>query len=154
MPLESSRDSAVTPAGARQREIPGHWVVLGMFVFGIAATTVLWTYWHLHTAPFRPLQNALAAEFPGSQPRVEGGQRKMHRDTPRILRIVMKVGFNPVTEKARSEEFADGVTGFVREHHDLAEYDELEIHLFWPEPEARIRERTITREVSAIAGER
>lgn len=154
MPLESSRDSAPRPASSRQPEIPGQWVVIGMFLFGIAATAVLWTYWHLHTAPFRPLQNALAAEFPGSQPRVEGGQRKMHRDMPRILRIVMKVAFNPVADKAQSEELADRITGFVREHHDLTDYDELEIHLFWPEPEARIRERTITRDVTTIVDER
>src|SRR3990172_7938391 len=80
-------------------ELSGKWVVIGMFVFAIAATAGLFAYWELHTAPFRELQDALAQEFPRSRPRVEGGQRKKHKHTPRILSIVLRVEFDPTADE-------------------------------------------------------
>lgn len=125
--------------------IPGTWVVAGMFAFGLAATGILFAYWHFHTAPFQELQTALAAEFEGSRPRVEGGQRKQHKETPRILRVILKVEFHPEQEKARAENMADRVMELAAKHHDITAYDAAEIHLFWPEQEQEIHELVIER---------
>ena len=125
--------------------IPGSYVVLGMFAFGILITGTLFAYWHFHTAPFQELQTALAEEFPGSRPRAEGGQRKQHKDTPRILRIILKVDFPPESHKARCEQMADRVLELAEQHHGLEPYDLVEIHLFWPEKEQEIHEYLIER---------
>lgn len=131
------------------REISGTWVVAGMFAFGLTATGILFVYWHFHTAPFQELQTALATEFEGCRPRVEGGQRKQHKETPRILRVVLKVEFAPETEKARSKEMADRVMELAEKHHPLEQYDAVEIHLYWPEKEQSIHEHVIERQVPA-----
>jgi hypothetical protein len=127
--------------------IPGYWVVAGMFVFGLIATGILFAYWHFHTAPFQELQAALAREFEGSRPRVEGGQRKQHKETPRILRIILKVDFHPDEDKVRAERIADRVMDLAAKHHDVTAYDIAEIHLFWPEQEREIHRTIIERPV-------
>ncbi len=129
------------------REISGRWVVAGMFAFAILLTSGLWIYWKLHIAPFIPLQQALAAEFEGAQPRVEGGQRKMHQGTPRILRITMKVDFDPVASVAKAEEYADRVEASIRRNTDITPYSTLELHLFQLQPEQEIRQRTVERKL-------
>jgi hypothetical protein len=116
-----------------------------MFAFGILATGALFAYWHFHTAPFQELQAALAEEFPGSRPRVEGGQRKQHKETPRILRIVLKVDYPPESDKSKSEQMADRVLELAEKHHGLKPYDRAEIHLYWPEKEKEIHEHLIER---------
>ncbi len=138
-----SRSASHSPP--RPPGISGTFVVLGMFAFGILITGVLFAYWHFHTAPFQELQAALAEEFPGSRPRAEGGQRKQHKDTPNILRIILKVDFAPQSHKARSEQMADRVMELAEEHHGLEPYDLAEIHLFWPEKEKEIHEYLIER---------
>ncbi len=135
----------------QEKGIPGAFVVLGMFAFGLLATGMLFAYWHFHTAPFQELQAALAKEFPGCRPRVEGGQRKQHKHTPRILRIVLKVDFPPEREMKQSEHMADRVMKLAAEHHDLAAYDLVEIHLYWPEQEKEIHEQLIERSVKPPA---
>ena len=134
---------------AGTRVLPGRWVVVAMLLFGMAATGFMWVYWTVHVAPFLPLQQALAAQFPGSRPRVEGGQRKIHKGTPTLLRITMKVDFDPQRDPQRAEAFFDRVAEFTRDQTDLEPYDELHLHLYWPEPEKIIRERTLKRPVSA-----
>lgn len=103
-------DSRATQVGATGRpewRISGRGMVLGMLAFGVLTTSSMWIYWTLHVGPFRPFQNALAAAFPHSSPRVDGGQRKMHKGTPKILRVVLRVEFDPVTESARGEQVVD-----------------------------------------------
>ena len=95
------------PPGPRPRELSGRWVVIGLFAFAITLTVALWVYWKLHRAPFLQWEQFLAGEFQGSSPLVEGGQRKMHRGTPRILRITLKVDFDPQADERRAREFAD-----------------------------------------------
>ena len=58
-------ESDKAPRPRAIRRVSGTAVVIAMFVFGITATAATWTYWTLHTGPFRPLQDALAKEFPG-----------------------------------------------------------------------------------------
>src|ERR1700691_6004344 len=91
------------------KRVSGRAVVIGLFAFGIALTSILWIYWTLHTAPFRPLQDALAVEFPGSSPRVTGGQRKMHKGTPKILQVILRVDFDPLTQTKKGEAVVDRV---------------------------------------------
>ncbi len=128
-----------------KRGVSGVWVVLGMFTFGLLATGVLFAYWHMHTAPFQELQTALAEEFPGCRPRVEGGQRKQHKGTPRVLRIILKVDFHPKQETEQAEKMADRVVELAAKHHNVEEYQIAEIHLYWPEQEQEIHEHRIER---------
>jgi hypothetical protein len=129
--------------------LSGRWIVAAMFAFAIAATVTLYVYWKLHVGPFVPLQKAIAAEFEGSRPLVEGGQRKIHKDTPRILRITMKIDFDPDANPVRTNELAERVIGFTRERFDLSAYEVLEIHFFWPEPEKKIKQWRLERELAA-----
>ena len=76
-------------------EISGKWIVTGMFSFAVATISVLWFYTVSNRAPFRPLERALKEEFVDSAPKVEGGQRKIHENSSKILRIIMKVTFDP-----------------------------------------------------------
>lgn len=121
-----------------------------MFTFAIAATTILYVYWKLHIGPFLPIQRALAEEFRGSRPRVEGGQRKMHKGTPRILRVTMKVDFDPDVETERSQALAQRAARFCAKRGDLASYDVFEAHFYWPEPEKELHEWSMEIPVSSI----
>lgn len=129
-------------------ELSGRSVVLAMFLFGLAATGTLWAYWHYHTAAFRPLQEAIAGEFAQSVPKVDGGQRKMHEGGPRLLRIVMRVDFDPTQDDSRAQQLADRVLELVKEHQDVRQFETLELHLFQGVPEEKIRERTLERPLS------
>jgi hypothetical protein len=144
-----SDDGAAAP---RAREVSGRRVVVGMFVFGIFATSGLWAYWYLHTAPFRPLQLAIAENIPGSNPRVEGGQRKIHKETPRILRITIRVDFDPKADEARANKLGDQLLALARKHQDLTQYDLLEMYLFHRIPEQEIRERLIAVHLTHESG--
>jgi hypothetical protein len=114
-----------------------------LFAFAILATGGMWVYWKLHRAPFLPLERALVEEFPGSSPHVEGGQRKMHEKTPRILRVTLKIDFDPLADEAKAREFAEKVAAFLREHHDASRYQKLEIRLYFPEPEREIKQWSV-----------
>jgi hypothetical protein len=126
--------SAITPeepvpAG---REVSGKLVVIGMFLFGLTMTGLMYLYWDLHTRPFRPLQEAINAAMPGSLPRVIGGRYKSHRDnSPNTLRIVVRVPFDPEAQEndAERNRIAKQLATLAAEHHDVRPYDEVEIHL-------------------------
>ena len=139
------------PDSASTRRVSGSAVVLAMFAFGITATGALWTYWTLHTGPFRPLQDALAKEFPGSVPRVDGGQRKMRKGMPSILRAVLRVQFDPETETAKGEQILNRVEQISRQHVDLSQYDFLDVYLYEGVPEQTIREREFERQLKPRA---
>ena len=84
------------------RTISGRWLVIGMFAMGITATGLLYAYSTLHLGPFKPLQEAIVKEFPGSSPRVDGGKKRMQLDTPTILRILMKSEIDPLSADEQS----------------------------------------------------
>jgi hypothetical protein len=141
-------DSRATQLGATGRpewRVSGRGMVLGMLAFGVLTTSAMWIYWTLHVGPFRPFQDALAAAFPHSSPRVDGGQRKMHKGTPRILRVVMRVEFDPVNELARGEGVVDVVEQIARKHLDLDAYEELDVFLFQGVPEQEVRQQDYKR---------
>lgn len=133
----------------------GRRTVLGMFAFGLVMVGLLWTYWELYTRPFRPLQNAIAAAYPGSRPSVIGGQHKSHQPgSPRILRIVLQMpenDFNPVTETGQREERAVHLVRLAKKTVDLTAYDEIEVHLVQRLPEQPQRLWSISRPVSEWA---
>ena len=125
----------------------GRWVVAAMFAFAIALTGACWVYWKLHVAPFLPLQQLLAAEFDDCRPQVQGGQRKIHKGTPRVLRITMKIDFDPTGEsgEAQADGYGKRVAAFVADNWpELSDYETLELHFYRLDPEKEIKQ--VTRE--------
>jgi len=128
--------------------IAGSKVVFAMFGLGFLITGMLYLYWSLHTAPFLPLQQAIADTFDDSRPLVEGGQRKMNQNTPPTLRIVMKIEFNPFAEAEAQqvESIIDRLHDLAREHQpDFDTYDVFEVHLWQPVPEKEFVQRKFER---------
>lgn len=123
------------------RTVSGRWIVLTMFVFGIAATGGIWVYWKLHLAPFMPLQKALAAEFPKSSPRVDGGwSGKQYQQGPPRLRIVLRVPYPPLERDARVSATIERVIALAREFLSFDNYETLEIYLVHYAPERAPRQ--------------
>jgi hypothetical protein len=125
------------------RSLRGRNVVLGMLAFGVLMVLALWLYWEMYTRPFRPLQAAINAEFPGSSPRVVGGRPKSHQDdSPTLLRIIIRVDFDPQTaDEAVLQEHVDRLRALAGQHLDLSPYEVLEIHLIQRVPEEQTRQR-------------
>lgn len=146
--ITESDEPPPLPPAAR---ISGRVVVVAMFTFGITATAALWTYWTLHTGPFRPLQDALAMEFPGSLPRVDGGQRRLRKGMPKILRVVLRVEFDPVTETAKGRQVLDRVEQVSRRYVDLNQYDVLDVYLYEGVPEKVLRENEFERKLKPVS---
>ncbi|MHC4875690.1 MAG: hypothetical protein ACYTGL_04270 [Planctomycetota bacterium] len=134
----------------RRAEISGSVVVALMFAFGAVATAGLWTYWYYHTQPFIPLQEAISAEFKGSAPRVDGGARKLHKGTPTLLWIIMRVDFRPDLDREKAASVSRRVVELSQEHLDLSAYEQLNIRLFFGELEKEIH--TLDAEVPIEAG--
>jgi hypothetical protein len=78
---------------------------------------LLYAYSTLHLGPFKPLQEAIVREFPGSSPRVDGGKKRMQLNTPTILRILMKTEIEPLSE---SEESVGKMTTMRKRIAELA----------------------------------
>ena len=131
-------------------EISGKWIVIGMFTFAVAIISVLWIYTVSHRAPFRSLERALKEEFVDSVPKVEGGQRKIHENSSKILRIIMKATFDPSVERDQAERFAQKVISVPRKHHAISQYEILEIHFFKLDPEKKILQWETERKVTDL----
>ena len=116
-----------------------------MFAFALSVTGMLYLYWYQHTGPFRPLQEILAHEFEGSHPLVQGGQEKMRKGSPQILRITLRVDFAPNDENngERVEKVVDRIAQLADKYHGLAKYDIMEIHLVRLRAEKTIQQREI-----------
>ncbi|WP_437227012.1 hypothetical protein SH661x_000128 [Planctomicrobium sp. SH661] len=129
----------------------GRRTVLGMFCFGLLMVGALWLYWELYTRPFRPLQNAIAAAYPGSRPSVIGGRHKSHQEgNPHVLRIVLQMpdeDFNPEADKAKAEQRALELARLAEQHVPLANYEVLEIHLVQRLPEQPQRHSSVSHSV-------
>lgn len=130
-------------AAGEFRSLRGRTVVLGMIGFGVVMVFSMWLYWEMYTRPFRPLQTAINAEFPGSSPRVVGGRHKSHREgSAPLLRIVVRVEFDPNTaDEPVLQQYVDRLHALAREHLDLSQYEMLEIHLYQRVPEDETRRR-------------
>ncbi len=128
----------------------GRWVILGLLVFGCLFIGVLWFYTVLHTGPFHELRNAIDSEFPDSSPQVEGGQRKIHKGTPKILRITLRVHDDPRRDDQRVGEMVDQLVSLAEQHHGLVGYDVLDVYLVWFRPEHKAVSRHEQREVRLL----
>lgn len=132
--------------------VSGNKVVYAMFTMAIVATSLLWVYWDLHLQPFMPLQEALAAEFEKSSPRVDGGQRKSHKGTPNVLRVVMRVPFDPNSSEPETqtmiEQRIDGTLELAKRYSNFEAYQLLEVHLFHEKKEQEISQKTFSKELN------
>lgn len=131
-------ETETTSSAPRVREVPGKWVVLGMLLLGIAATTVMYVYWDLHTKPFRPLTEAIGRTFAHSLPKVEGGR---HKKGPVTLRIVMRVPFPPEVDEPAATATITQLKELIRTHADLTGYERIQIHLIQMVPEELAKTR-------------
>ncbi len=150
-PTSPTSDPSLAPRafGDSPREFSGTKLIIGLFVFAIVMSSGLWIFWYLHARPFQPLQLAIHQAFPKSYPQVQGGQRKMHQNTPRILRITLKVPFDPKPREADEQIAAmvERLEELARQHIDFKSYELLEIHFVQRRPEHDSQTRTITREI-------
>jgi hypothetical protein len=129
--------------------ISGRAVVLAMFGFGILVVGTMYLYWDLYTRPFRALQNAIAAEFPGSSPRAIGGRHKSHKEgSPETLRIIVRVDFDPQADEQRSQAHAQRLAEIAAAHHDVSRYELLEVHLIHRQPEQDTQHWSMSRPVA------
>ena len=144
----SSRDTFNIEDEPRpQREISGKTVVIAVLLYSGVIVGLLWAFAVIDRAPFQKVEHALAAEFPDSLPKVRGGREKGDESKPMLLRIVMRVPFNPEGDEQQAEKIADRVFEIARANHDTAPYDEVEIDLFQARPEQEILQRTIHRKL-------
>lgn len=137
---------------ARPLEVSGAKVIVGLFVFAFLMSCVLWAYWSMHTGPFLPLQRAIFREFPKSYPHVEGGQRRMHKNTPKMLRVTMRVGFDPKSpdEKPQVEKVFNRLVDLAKKNIAFSDYELFEVHLVLMRPEHAAITLTITRDVAQL----
>ena len=123
-----------TTTSLSPRTISGRWLVIGMFAMGITATGLLYAYSTLHLGPFKPLQEAIVKEFPGSSPRVDGGKKRMQLDTPTILRILMKSEIDLLSEDEESVRkmlaMRKRIAELVGEKVTLPDLAILELHVY------------------------
>lgn len=138
--------SEISSSTAERSFLTGRKVVASMFVMGICATAFLYGYWTLHLMPFMPLQEAIVAEFPGSAPRVNGGKKKLHKETPTILQIGMKLKFDPTGTDAETvaavRTLQSRIHELVKQKVDFPELDIVELYIYQLQQEHEIRKRS------------
>ena len=144
------------PSRKNVRTISGRWMVIGMFTMGITLTSLLYAYSTLHLGPFRPLQDAIVREFPGSAPRVDGGKKKPHQNTPTILRILIKTEMDLLSEHDESVQqliaMRQRVGELALEKAPLPDLAILEIHVYKLQKEDKIDKRSFRMDMKAGLG--
>ena len=153
IPMTDSETIVQAPStDATEPGVPGKYVIMGIFGLAVVMTGSLWIYWDFHTAPFRPLQIAIAEHFPKSEPRVQGGQRKIHKETPFILRIVMRVKFNPLLPKNKQQigDMSSLLFALAGKHQELETYDTFELHFFKMKPEKMADQITLSLDMKEL----
>ena len=128
----------------------GIWVVCGILGLGLVSILALWLYTDMHTAPFLALRDAIHAEYPSSAPQVEGGQRKIQKRTPRILRVTVRVSWDPRETDDEVADMVDRIVALADEHHGLGQYDLFDVYLVWFRPERKAVSRHEQRAVSGL----
>jgi hypothetical protein len=145
--------NSTAPTG--KRFLTGPRGVAAMFAMGFTATGLLYAYWTLHLMPFMPLQEAIVKEFPGSAPRVDGGQNKMHKETPKVIRIAMKLPYDPRSTDPEDIEKLNTTKNRVRQLVEEKVQDSefrfrqlsyVELYVYHLVQEKEIRERTFRHE--------
>ena len=129
----------------------GTLLVLAMFAFGGTATAGLFAFWSARTAPFAALSERIAAEFPDSSPRVEGGRRRSDPDLS-LLQVALRVPFDPADDAA-VDGLLDELCEIVRSSEFAGRYDRLEVHLRRDGADGRIVSRTETVSLETVSDE-
>jgi hypothetical protein len=129
------------------RTISGRWVVIGLLLFGVAATATLWIYSKMELAPFVPLLKAIRAEFPESKAQVKGGR---HKREPPLLRVVMQVDYTPLESDERVQIMFARVVALAKEHLDLSQYENFELYFVHYIPEKSPERILIQRKISEL----
>lgn len=127
--------------------VRGVWAAVGILVLGLVFTGVLWWYTDMHAGPFRELRDAIHTEFPGSSPQVEGGQRKIHKGTPKILRITLRVEKDPRSNDDLVSRAMERLVVLADRYHGLRKYDQLDVYFVWFRPERPAISRHEQRDV-------
>ena len=131
--------------------VSGVKAVIAMFTLAIVATSFLWIYWDMHLMPFMPLLEKLAEEFVQCSQRVDGGRRKTHKGTPMILRVVMRVPFDPTSSapdvKDEIEARITRTMELAEKYSDLGKYEQLDVHLYNEPKEKEIQQKTFSKEI-------
>jgi hypothetical protein len=105
--------------------------------------------------PFMPLQEVLEKEFPKSSPRVDGGRRKTHKGTPMILRIVMRVPFDPTSSDADVQTQIEQRIIRTQElavlYAELDKYEQLDIHMYNEPKEKILLQKTFHKDLKTAS---
>jgi hypothetical protein len=116
-----------------------------MFVFGVILTVTMYVYWRYHRAPFLPYQKALAVQYPGSRPIVEGGR---HKNSPWILRVRLNVDFALENNPPQVPRITETVYALAQQHQpDLSKYEEFQVHFEYRPPERTAQYLQVKRPV-------
>ena len=134
----------------RVRLRAGTLLVVGMFALGALLTGAMYGYWARQVGPFRGLTDALAAEYPGSSPRVTAGRWRLNPERDTTLLVVLKVPFDPQRAPTQLNVHARTVAGFVAARFDLTPYRIVAVHLFHPQPEGTLSQATVRLPVDEI----
>ncbi|MCH2201443.1 MAG: hypothetical protein MK102_05715 [Fuerstiella sp.] len=131
------------------RTISGRSLVVTMFTFGVLATAVLWIYWTVRMTPFMPLQQALEREFPKSKPYASGGT--LRKSDESVLLVVLRTDFDPRRDskdtRTKIKSRLDRLRSLANALGDLVNYDVLALHLYQPQEEHMISQKTFFRQV-------
>lgn len=131
-----------------ESEISGKVVILCMAAFAMLMTGLMWSYWKWNLAPFLPLQQAIVAvdHLSDSRPVVEGGRAKGQEDAPNTLRVTMKVDYNPIEKTDRIDALEKEILNLAETSlPQFAEYDRLELNVYWPKPETELKPISVQR---------
>lgn len=131
---------------AESRTVSGSTVVIAMFGLGILATTALWVYWTKHLEPFMPMQIALNEKFEGASTRIDGGQRKLHKGTPSVLSVRMKIPFDPNEDmnEAKVQDIAETCVELSKIHVADMQFDEIVVLLYHQVKEKGASQRKVS----------
>ena len=126
--------------------VSGSKVVIAMFGLGILATSALWMYWTKHLEPFMPMQIALNEKFAGASTRIDGGQRKLHKGTPSVLSVRMKIPFDPNDDGQESQvqEIVDTCVQLSKVHVSEMQFDEIVVLLYHQVKEKGASQRKVS----------
>lgn len=128
------------------RTVSGSKVVLAMFGLGILSTAALWVYWTKHLEPFMPMQVALNEKFEGASTRIDGGQRKLHKGTPSVLSVRMKIPFDPnvAENESRVQDIANTCIELSKIHVADMQFDEIVVLLYHQVKEKGASQRKVS----------
>lgn len=140
------------PADSRRTSARGRWLVAGLLLFGLAATSTISLYWKLRLGPYSPYRQALKTAFPEGSPVVEGGNLP---GLPHALRVQLTVGFSPQAGDDRVETIANQVRDLVAGLDQGGEYETLLLDLRHPKPPGkpeRLEVRRALKSPPAVPG--